>query len=168
MRLSEHFTLGELTRSATADRHGLTNHPVEEAHLINLRALCMRVLQPLRDHVGRPVTVTSGYRSPSVNALVGGVADSQHTMGQAADIVCRDVAALDLAHILSAIALPVDQLIYEVRQQAGGRRTRWLHVSHSRHGNRGEIMTAFKRPGHRTVTGQGLYELEMPGEPGVT
>ena len=80
----------ELCRSATAERHGLRNWPAagdEECRVReNLRSLCIDVLQPLREHVGKPIVVNSGYRSKEVNRLVGGVKNSQHLAGEAADL----------------------------------------------------------------------------------
>ena len=90
MKLSKNFTMEELCRSATAERHGLRNWPAagdEECRVReNLRSLCIDVLQPLREHVGKPIVVNSGYRSKEVNRLVGGVKNSQHLAGEAADL----------------------------------------------------------------------------------
>ena len=90
MRLSKNFTMEELCRSATAERHGVRNWPAagDEEHRVreNLRYLCFDVLQPLREHVGKPIVVNSGYRSQEVNRLVGGVKNSQHLTGEAADL----------------------------------------------------------------------------------
>ena len=90
MRLSKNFTMEELCRSATAERHGIRNWPKagDEEHRVreNLRYLCFDVLQPLREHVGKPIVVNSGYRSKEVNRLVGGVKNSQHLTGEAADL----------------------------------------------------------------------------------
>ena len=90
MRLSKNFTMEELCRSATAERHGIRNWPAteDEEHKVreNLRYLCFDVLQPLREYVGKPIVVNSGYRSKEVNRLVGGVKNSQHLTGEAADL----------------------------------------------------------------------------------
>ena len=90
MRLSKNFTMEELCRSTTAERHGIRNWPAAgyEGYRVteNLRNLCFDVLQPLRDYVGRPIIVNSGYRTKDVNRLVGGVKNSQHLTGEAADL----------------------------------------------------------------------------------
>ena len=78
-QLTQHFSLREFIISATAIRHGIDNTPSEET-VARLKALCDNVLEPLRRRFGR-IRITSGYRSPSVNAKVGGVATSQHTLG---------------------------------------------------------------------------------------
>ena len=86
MKLSENFTLEELIRSNTAERMGIDNVPKDEKVVENLRSLCLEVLQPLRDYVGAPVHINSGYRCPELNMAVGGVKNSQHCRGEAADI----------------------------------------------------------------------------------
>ena len=86
MKLSKNFTLEEFIRSNTAERMGIDNVPKDEKVVENLRSLCLEVLQPLRDYVGAPVHINSGYRCPELNMAVGGVKNSQHCRGEAADI----------------------------------------------------------------------------------
>ena len=86
MKLSEHFDLDEFTRSATADRLHIDNTIPEEL-IPNLKNLCVQVLEPLREHFGTPVVISSGYRCPALNQAVGGVPNSQHLTGEAADII---------------------------------------------------------------------------------
>ena len=86
MKLSKNFTLEELIRSNAAERMGFDNVPKDEKVVENLRSLCLEVLQPLRDYVGAPVHINSGYRCPELNMAVGGVKNSQHCRGEAADI----------------------------------------------------------------------------------
>ena len=88
MQLSENFRLKEFIESPTAERLGIDNRPDWEA-VINLRNLCREVLQPLRDHEGKPIHINSGYRCPELNEAVHGVGDSQHLRGEAADIHLR-------------------------------------------------------------------------------
>ena len=106
--LSPHFTVGEFFRSGTAIRLGIDNNPdahpgegISTAEVVeNLRALCTEVLEPLRRRVGR-VIVTSGYRCKELNKAVGGVWNSQHLKGEAADIFVPDTAtAMRYGHIL--------------------------------------------------------------------
>lgn len=85
MKLSEHFTFEELTRSATASRLKIENSP-SETITKNLTVLAETVLEPLRESFGKPIIVTSGFRSQSLNRAVGGSPTSQHCYGQAADI----------------------------------------------------------------------------------
>lgn len=84
MNLSRNFTLQELTYSRTAVEHGLENVPGPLAFQ-SLRNLTTYLLQPLRDRYGNTIAITSGYRNETVNLLAGGVKNSQHTKGEAAD-----------------------------------------------------------------------------------
>ena len=77
MKLSENFSLNELTKSQTATRRGISNQPSEE-HLENLKALVENVLQPIRDSKGQPIRISSGYRSSRLNTAIGGSENSQH------------------------------------------------------------------------------------------
>jgi hypothetical protein len=121
----KHFTIEELTRSATARRKGIPNLPNGEEKE-NLTALVDNVLDPLRELWGAPIIVTSGYRCARLNRLVGGAAGSQHMKGQAADIDIQGDMEFG-RKIFDYIKnhLPFDQLIWE--HTASG--TYWVHVS---------------------------------------
>ena len=121
MRLSPHFTLSELTQTST----GRDNTPTD-TEIGKLQVLVDEVLEPLRMALGVSVRVTSGYRSPEVNAAVGGAASSQHTEGEAADIWVEGMAAEDLARKIVGLGLVFDQLIVERAAPA----ERWVHVSY--------------------------------------
>ena len=122
--------LADQKRSATATQRGICNEaPVEV--ISNLQNLCQQVLQPLRDHMGVPVIITSGYRCRLLNRMVGGVPNSQHIAGEAADIVIKDNANLNKGggQMLKAfewirLNCDFDQLIWE---QKNGKT--WIHVS---------------------------------------
>jgi len=86
MKLTKHFSLSEFEYSATAIRYGIDNS-VPDRFIPSIVNLCNQVLEPLRQHVGVPVIISSGYRCPQLNRLVGGVPNSQHMAGEAADIV---------------------------------------------------------------------------------
>lgn len=120
MKLSEHFDLDEFTRSATADRLHIDNSIPEEL-IPNLRNLCQQVLEPLRQHFGTPVVISSGYRCPALNRAVGGVPNSQHLTGEAADIVLPKLAD---AFYWLIDNVPFDQLGFESKGS-----TKWIHVS---------------------------------------
>lgn len=85
----KHFTLSEFTRSETAERNGVENVP-NEAQIKNLECLCNLILDPLRDYIGHPVYITSGFRTPWLNHLVGGSNTSAHKEGLAADFKVGD------------------------------------------------------------------------------
>lgn len=137
MQLSRFFTLAELTRSDTAQREGIPNQPAE-AQIEQLRALCGAVLDPLREAVGRPIRITSGYRGPALNARIGGSATSQHSHGQAADLQAPGLDVLELFKTVIRLGLPFDQVIYEAQSAS----VKWVHVSHRSGANRGEIRVA--------------------------
>lgn len=120
MYYPKYFTLSEFIKSETATAFGISNVPTFE-NVNNLARLCELVLDPVRKQLGTPITVTSGYRCPALNRRVGGVSNSQHLYGLAAD-----VKAKDLSELFEALAenKNVDQLLFEDNS-----RTRWIHVS---------------------------------------
>lgn len=129
----KHFTIDELCRSDTARSRGIDNTPTEEVKK-SLTALVDNVLDPLREWYGKPIYVNSGYRCPALNKAVGGVANSQHLTGQAADIDTNDRSENRclMKHIEDN--LDFDQLIWE----NGGA---WLHVSYRPDGkNRRQVL----------------------------
>ena len=85
MKLTEHFTLSEFERSATAEKYHIDNR-VPSQYIPTLQQLCKEVLEPLRSFVGSPIVISSGYRCNQLNVKVGGAYASQHTLGEAADI----------------------------------------------------------------------------------
>lgn len=134
--LTPHFSLDEFTRSATALRLGIDNSPSVEA-ISNLQNLCQQVLEPLRQHFGCPVVISSGYRCRRLNKAVGGVARSQHITGEAADLHLPDIATGHTWFDYIYRHLPFDQLIWE---HSHG--TTWIHVSISRNyaANRHQVL----------------------------
>ena len=84
MQLSKNFSLIELTKSQTAERKGIPNDPSPD-HIGNLKLLCERVLQPVRDHFNHIVSISSGYRCSELCIAIGSSLESQHAKGQAAD-----------------------------------------------------------------------------------
>lgn len=123
----KYFTIEELSRSATATAQGINNTPTREV-VANLTELVDKVLDPLREAWGGPITVTSGYRSPALNKAVKGATNSQHIRGEAADITVGSRAANARLHaLIQSLGLPYDQLIWEKGTDAG---PDWVHVSH--------------------------------------
>lgn len=120
----KHFTIAELTDSMTARQNGIDNTPPESAAKA-LQALVERVLDPLREAWGKPITVNSGYRCAELNRKVGGAEQSQHLRGEAADITAGSRADnRKLYELLRRLSLPLDQAINE-------RGYKWIHVSHT-------------------------------------
>lgn len=119
---SEFFTLAELTKSETAARHKIDNTP-PAAIIKNLQYGVDMVLEPLRRLYGKPIKINSGYRCPQLNKLVGGVTNSWHLEGNAADI---HIESADEAKILfyNLQKLPsIDTVLFEHSKTA-----QWLHV----------------------------------------
>lgn len=150
MNLTKDFTLEEFCQSPTATRMGIDMVPSTAVELA-LAGLAQNVLQPLRDKIGRPLRVTSGYRPQRLNAAIGGAANSQHVLGEAADIQCDGLTPLQLCRAVIDAGLPFDQLIYEFGP------TGWMHVSHSpASGQRGQVLSSSHQPGMGTVYHAGL------------
>ena len=141
MNLSEHFTLAEMTFSPTAIKKGIDNTPNAQT-VKNLQALCEKVLEPLRSHIGGPIKVSSGYRSDALNSLIGGAKSSQHKTGQAVDVDLRDKSAEAFKWIMAN--LDYDQIIWEF---GNDEQPDWIHVSYSTKGNRKNAMRAIKSNG---------------------
>lgn len=129
----KHFTLAELTYSATAQTHGIANIP-NPASIANLNALVDNILDPLRSAWGKPIVVNSGYRCVTLNCAVGGSPRSQHTKGEAADITAGSASEnRQLFNLVQELGLPFDQLIDEANYK-------WLHISYSRARNRSQVL----------------------------
>ena len=144
MNLTKNFTLSEMTKSDAALRHDMDNTP-GEIEIANLKLLCEKVLQPVRDQYKTGVKVNSGYRSPDVNAKVGGSRTSDHCKGQAADIEIPGVANADLAIWISQ-NLDYTQLILEFYTQ-GVPDSGWVHVSYDPANLKKQNLTAVKKDG---------------------
>ena len=141
MKLTKHFELNEFTRSATATAHGIDNslNPTKAGDrnvIENLQHLCQTVLEPLREFVNAPVVVSSGYRCSELNKMVGGVWNSQHLTGEAADIVpsLQSGEALKQWFLFIQQNCKFDQLILETK---GNRR--WIHVSCRRNNQKNQM-----------------------------
>lgn len=144
MQLSPNFSLKELTKSDTATRLNLDNNP-DEAIIENLKVLCEKVLQPVREHFNKSVTVNSGYRSPESNAAVNGSKTSDHCLGRAADIEIQGVANADLAQWIMN-NLDYTQLILEF-YTPGIPDSGWVHVSFDPDNLKKQELTAVKVAG---------------------
>lgn len=127
MKISKNFTLEELTASATAKAKGISNNP-GQTDLVNLCGLVHNVLQPLRNWWGKEVKIGSGYRSLALNKAVGGVSNSQHMKGEAADLcIDGDIQKGKSWFQFIKQHCEFDQLIWEKNPKTG---TYWVHVSY--------------------------------------
>ena len=139
----KHFPLDELIRSERAARENIPNTPTA-LHKANLSALAWRILQPLRDWYGKPITVTSGYRSPALNAATpGSSTTSQHSAGEAADLVASDGDNAALFHYIRK-HLPFDQIIWEY---GDAKQPKWVHVSYRAVKQRGIVLKCVNKHG---------------------
>lgn len=135
MYLTANFSFAELTASQTAARRGIDNTPPDDV-LDNMRALAS-LLEDVRRLLGKPISISSGYRSPALNTAIGGSANSQHCKGQAADFICPKFGTpYDVADAIARSNIAFDQLIYEGT---------WCHISWSET-PRHEVLTARFKP----------------------
>jgi len=141
MNISKHFTLKEMTMSTTAMRLGIDNTPSAES-IQSMSLLAERVLEPVREYIGEPIKISSGYRSPELNKKVGGSKTSQHCLGEAADIVCQNKNSEMFYFIKNN--LEFDQLIWEFGDE---QEPDWVHVSYRDNRMRGQVLVASKKNG---------------------
>ena len=155
MKISNHLSLLEVSKSNTASRKGIDNTPHGE-HLNNLISTAQNIFEPIRNHFGAPIFVSSGYRSEELNKAIGGahkiikgeyVATSQHCKGQALDLDNDAVQYPTNKQIFDYIKdnLNFDQLIWEFGTEEN---PSWVHVSYrADKKNRGQVLKAVKQGG---------------------
>jgi len=153
MQLSEHLSLNEVIKSSTAIRLGIDNNPTE-AHLNNLKSLAEKIFEPLRNHFGKPIYISSGYRSLALNnAVPGSSATSQHCSGEALDLDQDDRnTGITNKMVFDYIKnnLDFDQLIWEYGTSTN---PDWVHVSYESSGRqRKQILRCVR------VNGKPKYE----------
>ena len=149
MNLSNNFTLAELVKSQTAVRKNINNEP-GTAEINNLIHLAETVLQPVREHFGKPVVISSGYRSPELCEAIGSSAKSQNAKGEAADFEIHGVDNMQLATWISKNTI-FDQLILEF-YEPGDPNSGWVHCSAVKEAPRAQVLKATK------VEGKTKYE----------
>jgi len=142
MNLTEHFSMKELTQSQTAIKNGIPNIPKDPQVVANLTLLCEKVLEPLREGMKCPIRISSGYRSPELNKLIGGAKASQHNIGEAVDIDLDEKNAELFSYIVNN--LDFDQIIWEFGDD---KNPDWVHVSYKAAGNRKQLLKALKSNG---------------------
>jgi hypothetical protein len=147
MQLSKNLSLAEVMRSETAKRKGVSNMPTE-AHITNFKLLAEKVFQPIREHFGVPIHISSGYRSAALNKAIGGAASSQHCSGEAIDID-MDGTSVTNAAIFNYIKdnLEFDQLIAEFPVNSN---PAWVHVSYESSGKQRKQILVAKKVGGAT------------------
>ena len=141
MKLTEHFTLEELTRSTVAERLAMDNTPPEG--IVRALGVLALGLESMRLLLGNPMRINSGYRCPALNQAVRGVKTSAHTTGYAADFICPGYGTpLEIVQRLAASGLEFDQLIQEGT---------WVHISFAP-AMRHQVLTAHFGPGGATYS----------------
>ena len=146
MKLSRNLTLAEYTKSNTADRRGIDNS-VPDYLIPSAVALAENIFQPMREHFGSPIYLSSGFRSDALNEAIGGSKTSQHSKAEAMDIDMDYRKGPENEDIFYYIKdnLPFDQLIWEFGTE---QRPNWVHVSYNPDGEqRGQILIAYKDNG---------------------
>jgi len=146
MQLSKNFSLAEMTKSQTATRMGMDNNPSED-EVENLRLLCERDLQPVRDHLNHTVSISSGYRNAVLSRKIGSSEKSQHCQGEAADLEIFGTPNNEVSDWIKE-NLMFDQLILEY-WEPGQPNSGWVHVSYKKeiNSNRKEYLMAIKANG---------------------
>ena len=149
-KLSSHFTLDEMLVSQTAARLGIDNTPSEH-HIKNLTRLA-RVLEDVRMIYGKPLIVSSGYRCPELNKVIGGSPTSAHQDGRAVDFTIPGIAPLEVCIAIVGAGIEVDQCIHEFGK--------WIHlgIATEDQPSRRQLLTATRQNG-RTVYLPGLLEV---------
>lgn len=125
------FSISELINSDTANKYKINNMP-DINSLDSMLDLIVFCLQPIRDKIKKPMIITSGYRCPEVNKLVGGVTTSQHTKGQAVDFIIHDLTSSQIIEKIKTFNIEYDQLINEY--------DKWVHISFNKNKNRKQIL----------------------------
>ncbi len=144
-QFTTNFSLLEMVRTSKK----VDNWPKDTDVIWYLHHLCWYVLQPIRNHYGRPVRVSSGYRSKELNELIGGSLKSQHSFGMAADFEVPGIDNREIAKWINS-NLSYDQLILEFYKSKSGKSSGWVHCSYKPTGRRKQFLTA-KKTGQRTI-----------------
>ena len=147
MKLSPNFSLKEMVASQTADRKGINNNPNED-QMNSLKLLCEKVLQPVRDHYGKVVTISSGFRSEELCEAIGSSKNSQHAKGQAADFEIFGVSNQELVIWINE-NLDYDQMILEY-YVPGEPNSGWCHVSYVPEKGRKQFLLAYRDENGKT------------------
>jgi hypothetical protein len=150
MQLSTNLSLAEVTRSETAKRRGISNMPTPE-HIENFKKLAINIFQPIREHFGKPILISSGYRSAELNKAIGGSLSSQHCSGEAIDIDMdgTDITNAQIFHYIKD-NLNFDQIIWEFGTD---KNPDWVHVSFAANrSQRKQMLVAKKVNGKTTYT----------------
>lgn len=137
--MKNYFTISELSHSTTADARGINNTPPISV-CDNLLILISECLNPIRSLYGKPISVTSGYRCPELNKLVGGKPTSQHAYGQAADLVGANAEETKRIYDIAVELGVFDQVLFETNSKG----SKWVHISHKAQGDRHQAIDNYR------------------------
>jgi hypothetical protein len=149
MNLSANFTLEEFLVSQTAERHGIDMTPLPNV-LANLQTLVDTCMQPLREAAGASIFISSGYRPPKLNEMIGGSKTSAHRFGKACDFKISGMTPYDTCKLIVELDLPFDQVIHEFG--------RWVHLGIS-DDLRYQELTAYRENGATRYV-PGIFTME--------
>lgn len=141
-KISEHISYAEAVKSNTAIKFGIDNTP-DKATIERMKHVAVQVFEPLRNHFGIPIGVTSFYRSPALNKKIGGSSTSEHVYGSAIDIDADVYGMITNRDIFEYIKknLTFNQLIWEFGTD---NEPDWVHVSRKQSGNKNQILQAYR------------------------
>jgi hypothetical protein len=142
MQLSKHLSKAEFERSDAATNYGI-NNSMNSGQLAKAMALAINCFEPIREHLGKPIRVNSGYRSTAVNKRIGGALTSQHSLGEAIDLDLHDRDLFEW--IIDNVVY--DQLIYEAGNDT---EASWFHISYREGHNRKQVLRMIKKGGKST------------------
>lgn len=143
MQVSKYVAISEVTSSDTAKRKGISNMPTPE-HLENLKVTCEAVHTPIREHFGKPIFISSAYRSAALNKAIGGSSSSDHCNGRALDLDQDDKGTGVTNKMVFDFVkdnLEFDQLIWEFGTE---KNPDWVHVGYRKGANRKQILRAVR------------------------
>jgi zinc D-Ala-D-Ala carboxypeptidase len=146
MKLSKNLKLSEAVKSITAERLGIDNTPNDQ-EINNLKSIAENIFQPIRDHFGVPIGISSGFRCKKLNAAIGGSKTSQHMSGSALDIDADMYGKITNKQVFDYIRenLDFDQLIWEFGNDEN---PSWVHVSYQHNDeNRKRVLKAYRLNG---------------------
>ena len=139
MQLSKHLSRAEFERSDAATNYGI-NNSMNSGQLAKAMVLAINCFEPIREHLGKPIRVNSGYRSPAVNKRIGGALTSQHSLGEAIDLDLHD---RDLFEWI------IDNVVYDqlIAEFPSAGKASWFHISFREGRNRKQVLVATKKAG---------------------
>ena len=175
IKVSANYSLYELLYSQTADKNNLKDQFDPPKDILDaLKVTAEKLLEPIRKSIGKPVTVTSGYRSPELNKLIGGATKSDHSFGRAVDVKLFLPGGKTNSRLIFETVLKLDldfrQLIWEFGDD---QEPQWVHIAYNAKDNKRQILKAFKQGGRTMYSvfdfaAHGMDAKGNPAKPATT